>query len=130
MVLLIDICGVPPEGSGILHLRKSIIQTKYKYDASSEDRQTVWKRMIINFIERYFYLVCFAAYAKVVSISLSMHALYDGKKEHIKYKIFFRALENQDLKNPLLSTSMKKRDLGMRMYLIRICLHLDTYVGK
>ena len=60
-----DICGVPPEGTGILHLRKSIIQTKYKYDASSEDRQTVWKRMIINFIERYFYLVCFAAYAKV-----------------------------------------------------------------
>ena len=63
-----DICGVPPEGTGILHLRKSIIQTKYKYDASSEDRQTVWKRMIINFIERYFYLVCFAAYAKVCFI--------------------------------------------------------------
>ena len=80
MVLLVDICGVPPEGSGILHLRKSIIQTKYKYDASSEDRQTVWKRMIINFIERYFYLVCFAAYAKVC-FNVNVDALHDGKKD-------------------------------------------------
>ena len=64
-LLTLDICGVPPEGTGILNLRKSIIQTKYKYDASSEDRQIVWKKMIINFIERYFYLICFAAYSKV-----------------------------------------------------------------
>lgn len=61
---MIDICGVPPQGTGILNLRKCIIQTKYKYDASSEDRQIVWKKMIINFIERYFFLICFAAYAK------------------------------------------------------------------
>eukprot|EP00091_Calanus_sinicus_P001441 TRINITY_DN1142_c0_g1_i1.p1 TRINITY_DN1142_c0_g1~~TRINITY_DN1142_c0_g1_i1.p1 ORF type:complete len:325 (-),score=92.24 TRINITY_DN1142_c0_g1_i1:179-1153(-) len=61
---MIDICGVKPEGTGILNLRKCIIQTKYKYDAASEDRQTVWKKMIINFIERYFYIVCFATYAK------------------------------------------------------------------
>merc|ERR1712083_81583 len=60
---MIDICGVPPEGTGIQNLRKCIIQTKYKYDAATEDRQAVWK-MIINFIERYFYLICFATYAK------------------------------------------------------------------
>ena len=29
-----------------------IIRTKYKYDAATEDRQIVWKKMIINFIER------------------------------------------------------------------------------
>merc|ERR1711884_393742 len=46
------------------NLRKGIIQTKYKYDAATEDRQAHWKRMIINFIERYFYLICFATYAK------------------------------------------------------------------
>ena len=61
---MIDICGEQPEGNGILNLRKCIIQTKYKYDAASEDRQTIWKQMIINFIERYFYIVCFATYAK------------------------------------------------------------------
>jgi len=61
---MIDICGVPPEGNGLQNLRKAIIQTKYKYDAATEDKQIVWKRMIINFIERYFYLICFATYAR------------------------------------------------------------------
>lgn len=46
------------------NLRKSIIQMKYKYDASTEDKQYVWKTMIVNFIERYFYLICFATYAR------------------------------------------------------------------
>merc|ERR1712123_317789 len=32
---MIDICGVPPEGTGIQNLRKCIIQTKYKYDAAT-----------------------------------------------------------------------------------------------
>merc|ERR1712088_970727 len=53
---MIDNCGTPPEGTGIQNLRKCIIRTKYKYDAATEDRQIVWKKMIINFIERYFYL--------------------------------------------------------------------------
>merc|ERR1711902_261140 len=61
---MIDNCGTPPEGTGIQNLRKCIIRTKYKYDAATEDRQIVWKKMIINFIERYFYLICFATYAK------------------------------------------------------------------
>merc|ERR1719300_332558 len=61
---MIDNCGNPPEGTGIQNLRKCIFRTKYKYDAATEDRQIVWKKMIINFIERYFYLICFATYAK------------------------------------------------------------------
>jgi len=61
---MIDICGTPPDGTGIINLRKCIIKTKYKYDAATEDRQVVWKKMIINFIERYFYLICFATYAR------------------------------------------------------------------
>jgi len=61
---MIDICGTPPEGTGIQNLRKCIIRTKYKYDAATEDRQIVWKKMIINFVERYFYLICFATYAR------------------------------------------------------------------
>merc|ERR1712013_352625 len=61
---MIDICGTPPEGTGMQNLRRIIIQMKYKYDASTEDKQTVWKTMIINYIERYFYLICFATYVK------------------------------------------------------------------
>ena len=61
---MIDICGTPPEGAGMQNLRKIIIQMKYKYDASTEDKQIVWKTMIINYIERYFYLICFATYVK------------------------------------------------------------------
>merc|ERR1712112_506221 len=61
---MIDNCGTPPEGTGIQNLRKCIIRTKYKYDAATEDRQIVWKKMIINFIERYFYLICFATNGK------------------------------------------------------------------
>merc|ERR1719228_2157068 len=61
---MIDICGTPPEGTGMQNLRKAIIQMKYKYDASTEDKQYVWKNMIVNFIERYFYIICFATYAR------------------------------------------------------------------
>merc|ERR1711988_2011514 len=56
---MIDICGTPPEGFGLQNLRKAIIQMKYKYDASTEDKQIFWKTMIINYLERYFYLICF-----------------------------------------------------------------------
>jgi len=61
---MIDICGVPPEGTGIQNIRKCAIETKYKYDAATEDRQYIWKNMIINFIERYFYMICFGTYAR------------------------------------------------------------------
>jgi len=61
---MIDINGPPPEGFGLQNLRKSIIQMKYKYDASTEDKQTVWKTMIINYLERYFYIICFATYVR------------------------------------------------------------------
>merc|ERR1712241_409844 len=61
---MIDICGTPPEGFGLQNLRKSIIQMKYKYDASTEDKQIFWKSMIINYLERYFYLICFATYVR------------------------------------------------------------------
>jgi len=61
---MIDICGVAPEGTGMQNLRKCIIQTKYKYDAATEDRQSVWKNMTINYMERYFYVICFATYAR------------------------------------------------------------------
>ena len=38
------------------------MQTKWKFDVSPEERQGAFKVMIINFIERYFYLLCFCMY--------------------------------------------------------------------
>jgi len=61
---VIDICGPPPKGTGLQNLRECIIETKWKYDVAPEEKQVVWKQMILNFMERYFYLICFATYAR------------------------------------------------------------------
>ena len=50
---IIDICGGAPKGTGLQNLRECIIETKWKYDVAPEDKQVVWKRMILNFMERY-----------------------------------------------------------------------------
>jgi len=60
---VIDICGPQPKGTGLQNLRECIIETKWKYDVASEDKQVAWKALILNFMERYFYLICFATYA-------------------------------------------------------------------
>ena len=63
-------------------MREAIIESKWKYDVSPEDKQVLnqsapfslfakliksiqvgWKSLILDFMERYFYLICFAAYA-------------------------------------------------------------------
>ena len=49
---VIDICGTSPKGTGLQNLRECIIETKWKYDVAPEEKQVVWKRMILNFMER------------------------------------------------------------------------------
>jgi len=63
MDIIIDKCSPPPKGNGIQNLRECIIETKWKYDVAPEDKQLAFKQMIINFIERYFYILSFATYA-------------------------------------------------------------------
>merc|ERR1712181_106891 len=63
MDIIIDKCSPPPKGTGIQNLRECIIETKWKYDVAPEDKQKEWKQMILNFMQRYFYLICFATYA-------------------------------------------------------------------
>jgi len=60
---IIDICGPTPKGTGLQNLRECIIETKWKYDVAPEEKQVVWKRMILNFMQRYFYLICFGTYS-------------------------------------------------------------------
>ena len=59
---IIDLCGEPPIGTGLQNLRNCIHWTKEKYDAEPDHKKAFWKHMSVNFIERYFYLVCFATY--------------------------------------------------------------------
>merc|ERR1711994_1229729 len=66
---IIDICGTGPKGTGLQNLRECIIETKWKYDVAPEEKQVVWKQMILNFMERYFYLICFATYSLEVGAS-------------------------------------------------------------
>ena len=41
--------------------------TQEKFNFEPRKKKPFWKRMSINFIERYFYLVCFATYAKAAA---------------------------------------------------------------
>merc|ERR1711937_903342 len=59
---VLDICGPTPKGTGLQNLRECVIETKWKYDVASEDKQVAWKALILDFMERYFYLICFATY--------------------------------------------------------------------
>lgn len=60
---IIDLCGTEPEGTGLQNLRQCIDWTKEKYDAEPEAKKAFWAHMGKNFIERYFFLICFATYA-------------------------------------------------------------------
>jgi len=60
---IIDLCGPAPKGTGLQNLRECIIETKWKYDVAPEDRQVAFKQMILSFMERYFYLICFSVYS-------------------------------------------------------------------
>merc|ERR1712110_1351681 len=114
---MIDLCGVPPEGTGIQNLRKCIIKTKYKYDAATEDRQSHWKKMIINFIERYFYLICFATYAKKFGP--------DGFKKSFKDWMN----ENSSLRDMIASGKDKMGEVVTKLYKISHTTYADMPRG-
>jgi len=47
------------------HLRKCVTETNAKMEAASGEEQIVLKKKLLNFLERYFYLVCFGAYCRM-----------------------------------------------------------------
>ena len=38
---VIDICGPTPKGTGLQNMREAIIESKWKYDVSPEDKQVL-----------------------------------------------------------------------------------------
>jgi len=82
--IIIDKCGNYPRGVGIQNLRQCIMETKWKFDVSPEERQTAFKVMIIDFIERYFYIICYCMYSIEHGPSgyeKTFHAYMEEKKE-------------------------------------------------
>merc|ERR1712203_716450 len=61
---IIDLCGVPPSGTGLQNLRECILWTQTKHDFEPKKKRPFWKQMSKNFIERYCYLVVFTTYVK------------------------------------------------------------------
>jgi len=81
---IIDLCGTEPEGTGLQNLRTCINWTKEKYDAEPDAKKPFWAHMGKNFIERYFFLVCFATYALAEAknkFAKSFVAFMDERKE-------------------------------------------------
>jgi len=64
---IIDLCGVPPAGTGLQNLRECILWTQTKHDFEPKKKRPFWKQMSKNFIERYVYLVVFTTYVKAFS---------------------------------------------------------------
>jgi len=63
---IIDLCGEPATGgTGLQNLRECILWTQQKHDFEPKKKRPFWKQMSKNFIERYYYLVCFATYCKI-----------------------------------------------------------------
>jgi len=61
---IIDLCGVPPAGTGLQNLRECILWTQIKHDFEPKKKRPFWKQMSKNFIERYCYLIVFTTYVK------------------------------------------------------------------
>merc|ERR1712226_377614 len=86
---VIDICGPTPKGSGLQNLRECIVETKWKYDVAPEEKQVVWKQMIIGYMQRYFYLICFGTYALEVGPGgfQSTFKEWMNKRSHLRVMI-------------------------------------------
>merc|ERR1719319_1495363 len=67
---LIDLCGPPKTGgNGIKQLRENIAESKLSYEIMDDAAQTFLKAKIMDNIHKYFYLICFSAYVREISIS-------------------------------------------------------------
>merc|ERR1712066_936941 len=66
------------------HLYKCVTEMQAKMDATSGEEQMVLKKRLLNYLERYFYLVCFGAYCRQEGPELfkkSFVAWLDEKKD-------------------------------------------------
>jgi len=92
---IIDLCGVPPAGTGLQNLRECIQWTQTKHDFEPKKKRPFWKQMSKNFIERYVYLVVFTTYVKAFS-----HRDFDKSFTHwMDERAELREVINNGVKN-------------------------------
>jgi len=92
---IIDLCGVPPAGTGLQNLRECILWTQTKHDFEPKKKRPFWKQMSKNFIERYVYLVVFTTYVKAFS-----HRDFDKSFTHwMDERAELREVINNGVKN-------------------------------
>jgi hypothetical protein len=61
---IIDKNGPKPKGTGIKQLRENIAESKLSYEIMDDAAQAFLKTKIMDNIQKYFYLICFAGYLR------------------------------------------------------------------
>merc|ERR1719219_126874 len=67
-------------GTGIKHLRENIAESKLSYEIMDDAAQIFLKSKIMDNIQKYFYLVCFAAYMREATVLVMDSADEEQKK--------------------------------------------------
>merc|ERR1712209_92371 len=78
---VIDKNGPPPLGTGIKQLRENIAESKLSYEIMDDAAQAFLKTKIMDNIQKYFYLICFAAYLREQSLAAVAGVTEDDKKQ-------------------------------------------------
>merc|ERR1712209_40400 len=78
---VIDKNGPPPLGTGIKQLRENIAESKLSYEIMDDAAQAFLKTKIMDNIQKYFYLICFAAYLREMSKVAKDGVTEDDKKQ-------------------------------------------------
>merc|ERR1719158_1585859 len=79
----IDKNGTPKTGgTGIKQLRENIAESKLSYEIMDDAAQAFLKSKIMDNIQKYFYLICFAAYLRSVEGAARSLAADDVKAAH------------------------------------------------
>merc|ERR1712142_1377484 len=78
---IIDLNGTPKTGgTGIKQLRENIAESKLSYEIMDDAAQAFLKMKIMDNIQKYFYLICFAAYLREAAILCKDAASDEDKK--------------------------------------------------
>merc|ERR1739846_245288 len=78
---VIDKNGPPPKGTGIKQLRENIAESKLSYEIMDDAAQAFLKTKIMDNIQKYFYLIVFAGYAREQAVAAREAVEADKKAE-------------------------------------------------
>merc|ERR1712122_415853 len=78
---VIDKNGPPPKGTGIKQLRENIAESKLSYEIMDDAAQAFLKTKIMDNIQKYVYMICFAAYLREQSLAAVAGVTDDDKKQ-------------------------------------------------